>query len=450
MLSIGISISKERWCAVALSGTSVSPTVMAAVSAPCGEPYGGPDTASTIASALRESLPGKPIPGVVVTLPSPLAYLRTLTLPVSDLPRARVIHLSELDGNLPIEDDEILSDLFPASPRTPDTFLAVATRRSFVEIVVSRLAEAGMRADRIITDHASALLVGADRGTPDEAVLVATLPDILLMRLSGGGVLSARQFPAAMAESPGEILSALGELSEDDGNGIVPAVFLGVPPPPLAGFAPAASISLGPEGLPPSHLAAYGAALAPFLPDVAGGFSFRTSAEAAASAEKEVRIRRFAAISLATALVLSIGALEFAKWVEGEKANRTRAQVVKEFAEAAPDVRSVVQATAQIREKVASLRRRQKELGADAPAPAELLMQASRSLPQGEISLREVSIEGGRLRLAGEAGEAKFVEAYRSGLAGTFGPSWAVTVQESEGGAKGPSVRYTILVEKKA
>jgi hypothetical protein len=253
-----------------------------------------------------------------------------------------------------------------------------------------------------------------------------------------------------MADSPEEIVSALEELSGREGDGIAPAFFIGVPPSSLAGFAPAASVFAGPEGLPPTHLAAFGAALGPFLPDIAGGFSFRTSAEAAATAEKEGRVRRFAAIALVAALVLSIGALEFAKWTEGEKAARARAQVVKEFAEAAPDVRSVVQATAQIREKVASVRRRQKELGTDAPTPADLLMQASKSLPQGEISLREVSIEGGRLRLAGEAGEAKFVEAFRAGLSGTFGPTWAVTVQESEGGAKGSSVRYTILVEKKA
>jgi hypothetical protein len=450
MLSLGISISRERWCAVALSGTADSPVVMAAVSAPCGEPFGGPDTASTLVTELRDALPGKPLPGAVVTLPSPLTYLRSLALPVSDLAKARVIHLSELEGNLPIEDDEILSDLFPASAGTPATFLAVATRRSFVENAVSRLGAAGLRADRVITDHAASMLIGASLRATDDAVLFSTFPDILLVRLSGGGVLAARQFPAAMADSPGEIVSAFAELSGGGEGGTAPAYFLGIPPPSLAGFAPAANVFPGPEGLPPSHLAAFGAALCPFLPNVAGGFSFRTSAEAAATVEKESRTRRFAAIALVAALVLSIGALEFAKWTEGEKAARTRAQVVKEFAEAAPDVRSVVQATAQIREKVASLRRQQKELGTDSPAPADLLMQASKSLPQGEISLREVSIEGGRLRLAGEAGEAKSVEAFRTGLSGTFGPTWAVTVQESEGSAKGSSVRYTILVERKA
>ena len=135
---------------------------------------------------------------------------------------------------------------------------------------------------------------------------------------------------------------------------------------------------------------------------------------------------------------------------EGRKAARARALVRTEFTAAAPDVRNVVQAGAQIREKLESLRRQQKELGTDGPSPTELLMAASRSLPQGEIALREVSIDGVRLRLAGEAGGgAKLVESYRAALAGTFGPTYTVTVQESEGSARGASVRFTILVDRK-
>jgi hypothetical protein len=53
------------------------------------------------------------------------------------------------------------------------------------------------------------------------------------------------------------------------------------------------------------------------------------------------------------------------------------------------------------------------------------------------------------MRLGGEAGEAGLVEAYRAALAGTFGPAYSVTVQESTGSAKGTSVRFTILVERK-
>jgi hypothetical protein len=106
-------------------------------------------------------------------------------------------------------------------------------------------------------------------------------------------------------------------------------------------------------------------------------------------------------------------------------------------------------AGAQIRDKVASLRRLQKELGTDAPPVADLLSRASKALPQGDIAVRESSVEGGRVRLVGEAGAATMVESYRAGLSAAFGPGYSVAVQGSEGSAKGTSVRFTILVERK-
>ena len=106
-------------------------------------------------------------------------------------------------------------------------------------------------------------------------------------------------------------------------------------------------------------------------------------------------------------------------------------------------------ATAQIREKVSSVRRQQKELGTDVPPPQDFLLRASQALPPGEVSLREASVEGARLRLGGEAAEARLVEAYRLALAGAFGPGYSVSVQESTGSAQGSAVRFTILVERK-
>ena len=76
-------------------------------------------------------------------------------------------------------------------------------------------------------------------------------------------------------------------------------------------------------------------------------------------------------------------------------------------------------------------------------------MRASQALPKGEIAVREASVEGARIRLGGEAGEAGLVEGYRAALAGVFGTPYSVTVQESAGSARGSSVRFTILVERK-
>lgn len=451
MYTIGISISRDRICAVALDGSTPVPRIAAAVSVPCAEPFGAPGDAAALSEALREALPGVPLPGAVLTLPPPITFLRPMTLPVTDLPRARAIHLAELEGNLPIEDEEILSDLLPAPREGSGLFFAVAARRSFVESASERFGAAGIRVDRVVTDPVALLLLAPDAaGAPLDGIYLSTFNDVLLLRVSGGGVTAARQFPQAMADRPEDLLGALREAAVEAG-GVPPPVFLiGETPAPLAAALPGAERVPLPEEVSSAHLAAYGAALAPLRPDVGGGFSLRTSADAAMERERDRRWRLATGIAAGVAVLLALGALSFASWTEGEKAARARALVKKEFAAVAPDVRNVVQAGVQIRAKLDSLRRQQKELGTDAPPPADVLQLASRALPKGEIAVREISIEGGRLRIAGDAGsDARLVEAYRAGLAGAFGPDYSATVQESGGSVKGTSVKFTILVEKK-
>ena len=451
MHTIGISISRDRICAVALEGSTPAPRIAAAVSVPCSEPFGIPEDAAALSQALREALPGVPPPGAVLTLPPPLTFLRAMTLPVTDLPRARAIHLAELEGNLPIEDEEILSDLLPAPREGSGFFFAVAARRSFVESASERFGAAGIRVDRVVTDPVALLLLasGAAEG-PRDGIYLSTFNDILLLRVSGGGVTAARQFPQAMADRPGEILAAIRESAGEAGGAPLAVFLIGETPAPLAGALPYAERIPLPEGVSSAHLAAYGAALAPLRPDVGGGFSLRTSAEAALEKDRERRWLRATAIAAGVAVVLALGSLWFAGWTEAAKAARARALVKTEFAAVAPDVRNVVQAGVQIRTKLESLKRQQKELGTDAPPPADMLQLASLALPKGEIAVREISIDGGRLRIAGDAGsDARLVETYRAGLAEAFGPDYSATVQEAGGSVKGTSVKFTILVEKK-
>jgi hypothetical protein len=449
MLTIGISISRNRIDAVALEGTGASVRVAAVAERACAEPFGDAGDAAALAEQLRAALGGKALPGAVVTLPPPLTFLRPMTLPVTDLERARAIHLAELEGNLPVEDEEILSDLLPGAPGAPGTFLAVAARRSFVEKMAGAFREARLPVDRVVTDHVSLLHLASHAGAPRDALLLGAFHDLLILRASGGGVSAARQFPAAMGDAPEEIVSAAREALGTGGEPRVPAFLFGNPPALLAEAIPGITAVPAPEGIGPSLLPAFGAALVPLQPGVSSGFSLRTAAEAVAETERERRRLLLSAIAAGAAILLAVGALEFSVWAEGRKTAAARALVRKEFSEAAPDVRNVVQATAQIREKVASVRRQQKELGTDAPSPQEFLMRASQTLPQGEIAVREASVEGARMRLGGESGEAGLVEAYRAALAGAFGPAYSVTVQESTGSAKGTSVRFTILVERK-
>jgi hypothetical protein len=449
LLTIGISISRHRIDALALDGTGSSLRVAAVAERACSEPFGEPGDASAVAEQLRAALPGRAIPGAVVTLPPPLTYLRPMTLPVADIGRARAIHLAELEGNLPIEDGEILSDLLPGAPGEAGSFLAIASRRSFVERTAGAFRDAGLPVERVVTDHVALLHLAAHASAPADALLLGAFHDLLMLRVSGGGVLAARQFPASLAEAPEEILSAAREAMGSAEGGPAPAWLFGKPGAVLSEGIPGATIVPLPEGVDLPFLPAFGAALVPRQPGVSGGFSLRTSAEAEAEKAREGRRTVVAAVAGGAAILLAVGALQFAVWAEGQKAARARALVRKEFSEAAPDVRNVVQAAAQIREKVASVRRQQKELGTDSPAPPDFLLRASQALPKGEIAVREASVDGSRLRLGGEAGEARLVESYREALAGAFGPSYSITVQESTGSAKGTSVRFTILVERK-
>lgn len=451
MHTIGISISRDRLCAVALEGPAPAPRIAAVLSVPCAEPFGTPEDAAALSEALREALPGVPLPGAVLTLPPPLTFLRPMTLPVTDLPRARAIHLAELEGNLPIEDEEILSDLLPAPREETGLFFAVAARRSFVENASERFVTAGIRVDRVVTDPVVLLLLAPDAaGSPRDGIYLSTVNDVLLLRVSGGGVTAARQFPQAMADRPEELLGALREAAVEAGGAPLAVFLIGETPAPLADALPDAVRVPLPEGVSSAQLAAYGAALAPLRTNVGGGFSLRTSAEAAMEQERDRRWRLATGIAAGVAVLLALGAFSFAGWTEGEKAARARALVKKEFAAVAPEVRNVVQAGAQIRAKLDSLRREQKELGTEAPPPADMLLLASQALPKGEIAVREISIEGGRMRIEGDAGsDARLVETYRAGLASVFGPDFSATVQESGGSVKGTSVKFTILVEKK-
>jgi len=451
MHTIGISISRDRICAVALEESTPVRRVAAAVSVPCSEPFGTPGDAVALSEALREALPGIPLPGAVLTLPPPVTFLRPMTLPVTDLPRARAIHLAELEGNLPIEDEEILSDLLPAPREGSGLFFAVAARRSFVENASGQFGAAGIRVDRVVTDPVALLLLAPETaGTPRDGLYLSTFNDVLLLRVSGGGVSAARQFPKTMADRPEELLGALREAAEEAGDAPLAMFLIGETPATLADALPDAERVPLPEGISPAHLAAYGAALAPLRPDVGGGFSLRTSAEAAQERERDRRWKLTTGIAAGVAVLLALGAFLFASWTQGEKAARARALVKKEFAEVAPEVRNVVQAGVQIRAKLDSLRREQKELGTDAPPPADMLQLASQALPKGEIVVREISIEGDRMRIEGDAGsDARLVETYRAGLASAFGPDFSAAVQESGGSVKGTSVKFTILVEKK-
>jgi len=452
MKTLGVSLTRNHLSALLREQSLLSSRLGFSCTIPCREPYGGPEDAARLAEEVRKGTGENSLPTVVLSLPPSWTFLRQIELPVEDLRRAKKIHLSELEGNLPIEDDQILSDLLPSPPGSSGRYLAIAARREAVEKAVAIFAGAGFPLDRVVTDHVSilsALLSAEDR---PEGLLLSTLSDIVVLRLEGGSIRWARQFPDAMAFDAGELAKEWQEILRTDpaAGAPLPVTVLGEVPAALSTELAGATGFKRPAGLAEEgSLLAYGAALAPSLSTELGGFSLRTSAEAESERELEKRRVRIASAAAAVAVLSLFGSLEAARWAEAKKVASVRAQIRKEFSEAVPGVKVVVQETAQIREKIQSLRRQQKELGTDSPGLSALLMKVSQTLPSKEnIAVREVSFDAGRLRLTGEAGAAPIVETYRSALSTALGPEMIVTVQESQGSARAGSLRFTILIDK--
>jgi hypothetical protein len=449
--SLGISITRHSLSAVLWEQTLFASRMEGACTVPCDEPFGGSGDIDRLAEEVRKIAGAVGLPPAVLSLPPAWTFLRRVTLPVPDLPRAKKMHIAELEGNLPIEDEEILSDILPSPAGETGTFLAIAARRSSVEKTVAAFTAAGFRLDRAITDHVSLLCAVLSSKGEFSGLVFSDLNDLLALRLSGGTIASARQFPESIGATPGELESGIREVLDVHAEGILspPSVVFGNLPPPLAeNLLHAAPFVLPDEAEDASPLA-YGAALSPFYGKETGGFSLRTSAEAESERTRQQFRVRIAAVAAAVAVLAASGSIGIARWAETKKVARIRAEIRKEFTEAVPGVKVIVQETAQIREKIQSLDRQRKELGADFPEVTLMLGRVSRALPgDGRISVRELSFDSGRLKVEGDAGSSQLVETFRTALLTAFGPETNVTVQESEGSARNGNVRYTILIEK--
>ncbi|HEY5995380.1 MAG TPA: hypothetical protein VIU29_00080, partial [Candidatus Deferrimicrobiaceae bacterium] len=120
-----------------------------------------------------------------------------------------------------------------------------------------------------------------------------------------------------------------------------------------------------------------------------------------------------------------------------------------EFSAAVPEAKVIVRETTQIQEKILSAQRQRAELGLDLPKVTPLLATISTTLPNGKtLSVKEISIDGNRIRVAGESTAGTAVESYRAALSSALGAGFTVTVQESRGSARGENVSFTILIEK--
>jgi GspL periplasmic domain len=448
--TLGISITRDRLSALQMDRTLYSTKLDFACDVPCREPYGTADDIRELAGSIREHAGGTALPPAVLSLPAAWTFIRAVELPVKDLARAKEMHLAELDGVLPVEGDEILSDVLPPSPGTPGRFLAIAARKSAVERTASAFAAAGLPIGRVATDHLAIFAAALAAGQAADGLVLSTVGDLVVLRLEAGAVVAARQFPAAMAERRDDLIRDWRGLAPDTPGG-TPVTVLGPVPDALAEEIAGAAAYRPPENLGDASVLALGAALLSHYDTETGGFSLQTSAEAESAAAREKTLVRFAAAAVAAAVVSAFVALETAQWATGRKAAVIQAEIRKEMSAAAPEIKNFVNASAQIRSKVQSLARQQKEIGAGGAALSNVLGKVSRAFPAKEkLSVRDVSFDSGRLRLVGDAENAALVESYRASLAAAFGPPSVVTVESTQGSARGGGISYTILIDMEA
>lgn len=452
MRSLGISISHDRLSAVIWEKTPFSARPICCCSVPCREPFGGAEDAAALASALRKESGGAGLPPAALSLPPSWTFLREIELPVHDLPRAKAIHLSEIEGTLPFEDEEIVSDIFPSPPGRPGRFFAAAARRPTVEKAVSALSAAGFRIDRIVPDVASIFAAALSLGFSADGVVLAALPDLVAVRIEGGTLARARQVPVSAAGALPDVLEELSGPAEG-GDATAPHVHVAVIGEASAAApllpADAARIAL-PGAAAPASPAALGAALLPWVSKETGDFSLKIAAVSESALSRERTRTRIAAASAAVALIAVSVAIWTAGWAQSRIAERAQSQLRKELSEIFPGIRPTAVPAAQLRERTALLQRQQKETDADAIPLSDHLRRVSGALPaQGRISVTEIALDGGKLRVAGEADNSRSAESFRSALAAAYGAGFSVTLESSQGRAGRGTVAWSILVERK-
>jgi type II secretion system protein L len=445
MKRIGISISTDRLSAYAWEKTLFSGRAVASCEVPCTEPWGSRDDVRALAGRLRELL-GDSLPPVVLSLPPGECHVRMLELPVRDLKSARLIHVAEIEDSLPFDGEEIVSDIFPVD-ECKGLFIAFAARRSSIARFADLYSEAGFHVETVVTDPV-ALLCAAASAVSDRAFHLASFEsDVVLLSVDDLKIRKVRQFPASILESPERFLKESNAFFES----IPRLLTAGAPPSGLQLFGDLPRIALVPPGaFDHASAVAFGASLAPFSGKITHGFSLASSSQGIDEAGRQDSRLRFAAIASAVALLACIFALEMARWASARQVAVVRKQLRSEFSAAVPDAKVIVREAVQIREKTAALQRQRDELGLDLPRVTPLLATISAALPKDKsLSVKEISVDGIRLRVAGESGGAAAVESYRAALATSLGKPFDVTVQESRGSARGESVTFTILIEKR-
>lgn len=443
MRTVGISIGRGGLRAVVRNRTGKTVSHLA-IEVPCSLPFTAADS-ERLATAIRETVGTVDLPAVTLSVPASWTFVRFLDLPVDNLAKARTIKLSPLEGELPISDDEILCDLLPASPASPNRFPAVSSRRSAVEDAVALLANAGVVVDRVIADPVAVFLAALESGFGDDSTTVAALlPDLVAVTVSSGHVTAIRQFPPSPAGDAETCADAISSISNFESR---PRLLCGASVADGTTSFPGFDPFRLPSDVDGPFAAALGASTASDFDRSIGGFSLRTSRDAESESAAGAYLRKAAAAIVAIAFVAGLTALFLSARVAAKEVESLREAARRELLEVAPSVKNITVAATQARERMKSLDRQRKELGLDIPSPSAAFSRIATAA--NGITVREISVEGGRHRVVGEAPSLPAVEAFRAALSKGF-PGATVTMKETEGISRSGAgtVKFTISIEE--
>ncbi len=384
-------------------------------------------------AGLREAIPrtGARGEGLACTFPSHLTMVHRIQLPFADRRKNRQVAKFEAEPFLPFSADQVIVDFFPPGKGSAEKrSLIFAARKKDLGEHLALLKEAGLDPENVIPEAVALFFLVRELGKASEqggALLDLEPEEAHLILWEKGHLILARSvfLPGSSAapldvphladeirrtflsadwgpgKSAAEKISLTGERALLSGLGKQLESLLQIPvePLPLEEICPDAS-----EESRHALAAAIGAALGA---DSAEGVNLRR--EEFASSQRAQRMKGRLKVLVAYAVLLTVlgaAALLLNFYLLEKRYQDLRAEIRKEFTQALPEVKRVVNEVQQMRARVQEERARLGSFGAGpgSGSPLDILREFSLTVdPAMKVRVTELNVEPEAVEVNGEA-----------------------------------------------
>ncbi len=406
------------------------------------------DPRAEILKALRQVLPeledrGE---GLVYSFPSRQTMVHRIPLPFADRKKNRQVVKYEVEPLLPFSADQVVVDFYsPGKSSGEGKTLVFAVRKGDLGEHLALLREAGLDPERVVPEALAlfSLVRTLGKSTGRGALLDLGDEKATLILWQDGGLVLARSVPLAGSAVSGGADQELSRLAEEIGrtflsagygpeNRPVEKVFLtgGSSLAPglkkkLGDLLPASvsSLDMGemngnvPKEIRPALAVALGAALG-----AAAGEEVNLRQEEFASSQKAERARGRMKILVSYAVILAVlgvAAFLLNYSLKEKKYRDLRAEIRKEFTQALPEVKRVVNELQQMKARVQEERAKLAALGGGggSGSPLEILRELSLTVePSMKVRVTELIIDPEAVEVNGEADSFDTVNRVKSAL----------------------------------